>query len=50
MCFIARAFGEPGPPGPRIQANTSGLLSATSERERKLLDEELRGDRELCRS
>ena len=49
MGFIARAFGDPGPPCPRIQANISGLLAATSERERKLLDEELRRDRELCR-
>lgn len=49
MGFIARAFGDPGPPCPRIQANIAGLLAATSERERKLLDEELRRDRELCR-
>ena len=49
MGFIARAFGDPGPPCPRIQANISGLLTATSDRERKLLDEELRRDRELCR-
>lgn len=38
MGFIARAFGDPGPPCPRIQANIPGLLAATSERERKLLD------------
>ena len=49
MGFIARAFGDPGPPCPRIAANISGLLAATSERERKLLEEELRRDRELCR-
>lgn len=49
MDFIARAFGDPGSPCPRIQANISGLLTATSERERNLLDEELRRDRELCR-
>jgi hypothetical protein len=49
MCFIAREFEDSGPPGPRIQAIISGL-SATSERERKLLDEELRSDRELYRS
>lgn len=49
MGFIARAFGDPGPPCPRIQANISGLLAGSSERERKLLDEELRRDRELCR-
>ena len=49
MDFIARAFGDPGSPCPRIQANISGLLTATSERERKLLEDELRRDRELCR-
>jgi hypothetical protein len=38
MGFIARAFGDPGPPCPRIQATIPGLLAATSERERKLLD------------
>lgn len=47
--FIARAFGDPGPPCPRIQSNIAGLLAATSEREWKLLREELRRDRELCR-
>ena len=49
MGFIARAFGDPGPPCPRIQANIAGLLAATSNRERSLLEEELRRDRELCR-
>ncbi len=49
MDFIARAFGDPGSPCPRIQANISGLLTATSERERKRLEDELRRDRELCR-
>lgn len=49
MGFIARAFGDPGSPCPRIQANISGLLTATSARERKLLEEELHRDRELCR-
>lgn len=49
MHAIARAFGDPGPPCPRVQANIAGLLAATSDRERKLLDEELRRDRELCR-
>ncbi len=49
MDFIARAFGDPGSPCPRIQANISGLLTATSARERKLLEEELHRDRELCR-
>lgn len=49
MGFIARAFGDPGPPCPRIQSNIAGLLAATSNRERKLLEEELHRDRELCR-
>jgi hypothetical protein len=49
MDFIAKAFGDPGPPCPLIQANIADLLSATSERGRRLLDEELRRDRELCR-
>ncbi|MGH8062081.1 MAG: hypothetical protein ACREO7_08720 [Pseudoxanthomonas sp.] len=49
MDAIARAFGDPGPPCPRIQSNIAGLLAATSERERGLLQEELRRDRELCR-
>lgn len=47
--FIGRAFGDPGPPCPRIQARISGLLTATSDRERELLEEELRRDREYCR-
>lgn len=47
--FIGKAFGDPGPPCPRIQARISGLLTATSHRERELLDEELRRDREYCR-
>ena len=49
MDSIARAFGDPGSPCPRIQANISGLLTATSTRERELLEEELHRDRELCR-
>jgi len=47
--FIGKAFGDPGPPCPRIQARISGLLTATSDRERELLDEELRRDRGYCR-
>lgn len=47
--FIGKAFGDPGPPCPRIQARISGLLTATSDRERELLEEELRRDREYCR-
>ena len=49
MSFIARAFGDPGSPCLRLQANISGLLAATSDRERKLVEDELRRDRELCR-
>lgn len=47
--FIGKAFGDPGPPCPRIQARISGLLTATSDHERELLEEELRRDREYCR-
>lgn len=47
--FVGKAFGDPGPPCPRIQARISGLLTATSGRERELLQEELRRDREYCR-
>lgn len=43
------AFGDPGPPCPRIQANIPGLLAPPSGRERKLPDEELHRNRELCR-
>ena len=47
--FIGKAFGDPGPPCPRIQARISGLLTATSDHERELLEEELRRDRDYCR-
>jgi hypothetical protein len=47
--FIGKAFGDPGPPCPRIRARISGLLTATSDHERELLEEELRRDREYCR-
>lgn len=36
-------------PCPRIRSNIPGLLTATSDHERELLDEELRRDREYCR-
>ncbi len=47
--FIGQLFGDPGPPCPRTQARIQGLLTATSDRERELLTEELRRDREYCR-
>jgi hypothetical protein len=49
---IGGMAGGPGysqSPCPRIASNLSGLLAATSEHERELLDEELRRDREYCR-
>lgn len=49
---IGSMAGGPGysqSPCPRIASNLSGLLTATSEHERQLLDEELRRDREYCR-
>lgn len=50
MNSVARAFGDPGPPCPRVQARLHGLLSATSDKERKLLEEELRRDKQFCRN
>lgn len=47
--FIGKLFGDPGPPCPRIKDGIQGLLTATSERERGLLEEALRRDREYCR-
>jgi hypothetical protein len=49
---IGGMAGGPGysqSPCPRIASNLSGLLTAASVRERELLDEELRRDREYCR-
>ena len=49
---IGSMAGGPGysqSPCPRIASNLPGLLTATSERERELLNEELRRDREYCR-
>jgi hypothetical protein len=45
---IGEAFGN-RPVCPDIQGRIAGLLNATSDRERELLDEELRRDREYCR-
>ena len=47
--FHFQTFGDPGPPCPRTQANISSLLAATWEEDRRLLEKELRSDRELCR-
>lgn len=49
---IGSMAGGPGysqSPCPRIASNLPGLLTATSEHERELLNEELRRDREYCR-
>lgn len=49
---IGSMAGGPGysqSPCPRIASNLPGLLTATSDRERELLDEELRRDAEYCR-
>lgn len=48
MESIASFFGDPGPPCPRVQARLNGLLTATSEKDRELLQEELRRDRQFC--
>ena len=45
---IGEAFGN-RPVCPDIQGRIAGLLTANSDRERELLDEELRRDREYCR-
>jgi hypothetical protein len=45
---IGEAFGN-RPVCPDIQGRIAGLLTATSDRERELLDEELRRDRAYCR-
>lgn len=48
LATIARAFGDKDP-CPNIRSRVSGLLTAPSERDRALLQEELRRDREYCR-
>ena len=45
---VAKFFGDPGPPCPRAQARLHGLLTATSDKERALLQEELRRVRQFC--
>lgn len=46
---MAGGAGYSQSPCPRIASNLPGLLTATSEHERELLEEELRRDREYCR-
>ena len=46
---MAGGRGYSQSPCPRIASNLPGLLTATSDQERELLDEELRRDREYCR-
>ena len=48
LATVARAFGDKDP-CPTIRSRVSGLLSSTSDRDRELLQEELRRDREYCR-
>lgn len=48
MQAVAGLFGDPGPPCPRVQARVQGLLTATSDKERALLEEELRRERQFC--
>ena len=45
---VAKFFGDPGPPCPRVRARLHELLTATSEKERALLQEELRRERQFC--
>jgi hypothetical protein len=45
---IGQVFGN-RPVCPDIQGRIAGLLTAASDGERELLDEELRRDREYCR-
>jgi len=47
--LIGQLFGGPGDPCPRVRANISGLLTATSDHDRELLTEELRQFRDYCR-
>jgi hypothetical protein len=49
LSLVGKAFGDPGPPCPRVQARLYGLLTATSDKDRKLLEEELRRDQQFCR-
>ena len=46
--FIGGLFGSYPPPCPRVRENIAGLLTSTSERDRELLQEELRQQREYC--
>ncbi|HLM53925.1 MAG TPA: hypothetical protein VK325_10130, partial [Pseudoxanthomonas sp.] len=46
--FIGQLFGAGEDPCLRARRQTSGLLTATSDRERELLAEELRRQRQYC--
>lgn len=46
--MIGGLFGAYPPPCPRVRQNIAGLLTSTSDRDRKLLQEELRQQREYC--
>lgn len=46
--FIGGLFGSYPPPCPRVRQNIAGLLTSTSNRDRQLLQEELRQQRECC--
>ncbi len=45
--FIGGLFGA-SPPCPRVRENIAGLLTSTSARDRELLQEELRQQRDYC--
>ncbi len=49
LAMVGKLFGDPGDPCPRIRSQLNGLLTAASDRERELLQEEVRRDREYCR-
>ena len=49
MNAVAKGFGDPGPPCPRVKARLYGLLTSTSDKDRKLLEEELRRYQQFCR-
>ena len=50
MNSVAKAFGDPGPPCPRVKTRLYGLLTSTSDKDRKLLEEELRRDQQFCQN
>ncbi|RYZ73034.1 MAG: hypothetical protein EOP91_06420 [Lysobacteraceae bacterium] len=50
LAAVGRAFGDPGPPCPRIEARIAGLLTGSSAGERALLEEELRREQQYCQN